>query len=270
MTNSVHTEFRTAPQPRTTYVEKSRVDTFFPHTLEEMRAAKKARDERWRLQAAQAQRELMAPRQLLPAPRPPPEPAICAPELSTSKVIDTPHPFPKIELIQAFVAAYYGISRADLTGDTRFAKFVRPRQVAMYLAYMITPKSFPTIGRLFGGRDHTTALHAVNKVRRLIETNAEVAETIALLKADWPAVARYKGRAEKSPFTVPQQEALRILPADGSWARLEGTRGGAAAAQSLLRCHKGLVEWERRTASHLAGRYRLTADGIAARNGVVR
>ena len=112
--------------------------------------------------------------------------------------------------------------------------------------------------RLFGHRDHSTVLHSVTKIARLIETDPNVAETIALLKA-WPTVSREEIKRDKR-FTVPQLEALRLLPADGSWMRLTRTRGGCVAAQSLLRCHDGLVERER-TAQRIV-RYRLTSAGI--------
>jgi chromosomal replication initiator protein len=59
---------------------------------------------------------------------------------------------------------------------------VRPRQIAMYLAKVLTPRSLPEIGRRFGGRDHTTVLHAVRKISGLVTTEAALAEEIELLK----------------------------------------------------------------------------------------
>jgi chromosomal replication initiator protein len=70
----------------------------------------------------------------------------------------------KIEDIQRIVARQYNVSRADLLSSRRTANVVRPRQIAMYLAKELTQKSLPEIGELFGGRDHTTVLHAVRKI----------------------------------------------------------------------------------------------------------
>ena len=66
----------------------------------------------------------------------------------------------KIEDIQRVVARQYNVSRSDLLSSRRTANVVRPRQVAMYLAKTLTLRSLPEIGRRFGGRDHTTVLHA--------------------------------------------------------------------------------------------------------------
>ena len=70
----------------------------------------------------------------------------------------------KIEDIQKLVASHYSVSRADILSSRRTAAVVKPRQVAMFLAKMLTLRSLPEIGRRFGGRDHTTVLHAVRKI----------------------------------------------------------------------------------------------------------
>ncbi|MGY4449335.1 chromosomal replication initiation ATPase DnaA [Bradyrhizobium sp. i1.3.1] len=74
----------------------------------------------------------------------------------------------KIEDIQRVVARQYNVSRSDLLSSRRTANVVRPRQVAMYLAKTLTLRSLPEIGRRFGGRDHTTVLHAVRKIEALV------------------------------------------------------------------------------------------------------
>src|SRR5205814_1301683 len=74
----------------------------------------------------------------------------------------------KIEDIQRVVARQYNVSRSDLLSSRRTANVVRPRQVAMYLAKTLTLRSLPEIGRRFGGRDHTTVLHAVRKIETLV------------------------------------------------------------------------------------------------------
>jgi chromosomal replication initiator protein len=88
----------------------------------------------------------------------------------------------KIEDIQRIVARQYNVSRADLLSSRRTANVVRPRQVAMYLAKTLTLRSLPEIGRRFGGRDHTTVLHAVRKIENLVSTDSALAEEIELLK----------------------------------------------------------------------------------------
>ena len=88
----------------------------------------------------------------------------------------------RIEDIQRIVARQYNVSRADLLSSRRTANVVRPRQVAMYLAKVLTLRSLPEIGRRFGGRDHTTVLHAVRKIETLAGNDTTLAEEIESLK----------------------------------------------------------------------------------------
>ena len=88
----------------------------------------------------------------------------------------------KIEDIQRVVARQYNVSRSDLLSSRRTANVVRPRQVAMYLAKTLTLRSLPEIGRRFGGRDHTTVLHAVRKIEGLVGSDTSLADEIELLK----------------------------------------------------------------------------------------
>ncbi len=88
----------------------------------------------------------------------------------------------RIEDIQRVVARQYNVSRADLLSSRRTANVVRPRQVAMYLAKVLTLRSLPEIGRRFGGRDHTTVLHAVRKIEALAGNDTAFAEEIESLK----------------------------------------------------------------------------------------
>jgi chromosomal replication initiator protein len=71
-----------------------------------------------------------------------------------------------VENIQKTVADYYKIKMSDMYSKKRPASIARPRQIAMYLAKELTQKSLPEIGEMFGGRDHTTVLHAVRKITR--------------------------------------------------------------------------------------------------------
>src|SRR3954451_1493444 len=88
----------------------------------------------------------------------------------------------KIEDIQRIVARQYNVSRSDLLSSRRTANVVRPRQIAMYLAKTLTLRSLPEIGRRFGGRDHTTVLHAVRKIEGLVGNDAMLADEIEVLK----------------------------------------------------------------------------------------
>jgi chromosomal replication initiator protein len=88
----------------------------------------------------------------------------------------------KIDDILKLVAVHYNVSRPDLLSSRRTAMVVKPRQVAMYLAKVLTPRSLPEIGRRFGGRDHTTVLHAVRKIERLSKLDLSLKDEIELLK----------------------------------------------------------------------------------------
>jgi chromosomal replication initiator protein len=88
----------------------------------------------------------------------------------------------KIEDIQKLVATRYNVSRADILSERRTAAVVKPRQIAMYLSKALTPRSLPEIGRRFGGRDHTTVLHAVRKIEKAISEDRTLHDEVDLLK----------------------------------------------------------------------------------------
>ncbi len=88
----------------------------------------------------------------------------------------------RVDDILRVVAKHYNVSRADLLSQRRTANVVKPRQIAMYLAKTLTLRSLPEIGRRFGGRDHTTVLHAVRKIDGLIATDRALADEIEALK----------------------------------------------------------------------------------------
>ena len=87
-----------------------------------------------------------------------------------------------IEEIQRKVAEHYNIRLADMHSARRARAVARPRQVAMYLAKQLTARSLPEIGRKFGGRDHTTVMHAVKKVEELRTSDQSFAEDVELLR----------------------------------------------------------------------------------------
>ena len=87
-----------------------------------------------------------------------------------------------VENIQKTVADYYKIKVADMYSKKRPASIARPRQIAMYLAKELTQKSLPEIGELFGGRDHTTVLHAVRKISGERQTLNELNQQLHVLE----------------------------------------------------------------------------------------
>jgi chromosomal replication initiator protein len=86
-----------------------------------------------------------------------------------------------VDDIQKAVAEYYGMKQADLLSDRRNRAIARPRQTAMWLCKQLTTRSLPDIGRRFGGRDHTTVLHAVRKIEELKGVDAPIAADIEAL-----------------------------------------------------------------------------------------
>ncbi|MBT7643635.1 MAG: chromosomal replication initiator protein DnaA, partial [Rhodospirillales bacterium] len=87
-----------------------------------------------------------------------------------------------IEEIQKQVAEHFNIRIADMHSARRARAVARPRQVAMYLAKQLTTRSLPEIGRKFGGRDHTTVMHAVRKIEELRSSDQGFSEDIELLR----------------------------------------------------------------------------------------
>jgi chromosomal replication initiator protein len=88
-----------------------------------------------------------------------------------------------IERIQELICDRFGVTMAELTGDRRSQNIVYPRQVAMYLSRELTDSSLPKIGKEFGGRDHTTVIHATSKIARLIREDRSVYNLVQELTA---------------------------------------------------------------------------------------
>lgn len=87
-----------------------------------------------------------------------------------------------IDEIQRKVAEHYNLKLTDMASPRRAREVARPRQVAMYLSKQLTPRSLPEIGRKFGGRDHTTVMHAVKKIEELVSQDNDFAQEVDLLK----------------------------------------------------------------------------------------
>jgi hypothetical protein len=95
-----------------------------------------------------------------------------------------------IRRIQAAVARHFGIQLPEMWSARRSREVARPRQVAMYLARELTPMSLPCIGNRFGKRDHTTVMHAIKTVERLVATDPEFAADVAVLREELGDLAR--------------------------------------------------------------------------------
>ncbi|MGD1933036.1 MAG: helix-turn-helix domain-containing protein, partial [Candidatus Phaeomarinobacter sp.] len=87
-----------------------------------------------------------------------------------------------IDDIQRKAADHYNLRLADMSSPRRSRSVARPRQVAMYLCKHLTTRSLPEIGRKFGGRDHTTVLHGVNKIEQLRAEDKSLDEDINLIR----------------------------------------------------------------------------------------
>ncbi|TCP27677.1 chromosomal replication initiator protein DnaA [Rhodovulum adriaticum] len=87
-----------------------------------------------------------------------------------------------IEEIQRKVSAHYNMRLSDMIGPKRHRTIARPRQIAMYLSKQLTSRSLPEIGRQFGGRDHTTVIHAVKRIEALRGSDPQIAEDLDLLR----------------------------------------------------------------------------------------
>jgi chromosomal replication initiator protein len=87
-----------------------------------------------------------------------------------------------IEEIQKKVAEHFNIRLSDMSSPRRARAVARPRQIAMYLAKQLTSRSLPEIGRTFGGRDHTTVMHAVSRIESLKLEDTLIADDLELLK----------------------------------------------------------------------------------------
>src|SRR5207253_10707311 len=88
-----------------------------------------------------------------------------------------------IDRIQELVCERFAVTLDELTGDRRSQNIVYPRQVAMYLSRELTDSSLPKIGKEFGGRDHTTVIHAPSKIDRLIRADTSVYNLVQELTA---------------------------------------------------------------------------------------
>lgn len=87
-----------------------------------------------------------------------------------------------VATIQKLVAGHFNIPLKEMTSKRRAREVVRPRQVAMYLSKQLTRQSLPEIGRRFGGRDHTTVLHAVRQIEKLRAIDGDINAAVTALQ----------------------------------------------------------------------------------------
>jgi chromosomal replication initiation ATPase DnaA len=97
-------------------------------------------------------------------------------------VLPIPAPKLTIDAIKRVVCLHYGVSHSDMISPRREQKIAYPRMIAIYLARVLTSRSFPEIGRHFGGRDHSTIIHAIRKVKNFIDQGHPLASHVVTLQ----------------------------------------------------------------------------------------
>src|SRR5207249_745148 len=120
-----------------------------------------------------------------------------------------------IERIQELVSDRFGLSLEELCGEKRSQNIVYPRQVAMYLSRELTDSSLPKIGKQFGGRDHTTVIHATSKIARLIREDRSVYNLVQELTAR-VRQARYPETLCGTSTRPPSAATARVAPRERS------------------------------------------------------
>ena len=137
-----------------------------------------------------------------------------------------------IDRIQGLVCERFSVSIGELTGDRRSQNIVYPRQVAMYLSRELTDSSLPKIGKEFGGRDHTTVIHATSKIARLIREDRNVYNLVQELTA----------RIKQARLKAPGLLAKRDRSPSGPTARMrlgDTLRAGFPRFPQHLRLRRG-------------------------------
>ena len=124
-----------------------------------------------------------------------------------------------IDEIQRTVCQFYRVDRSEMSSKRRNRAVVRPRQVAMYLAKVLTPRSYPEIGRKFGGRDHSTVIHAVRLIETLRTQDADMDGDVGACCASWKAERTTSGKRRDSHGAGGEQ------PVHRRWVSLWRTAG---------------------------------------------
>lgn len=113
---------------------------------------------------------------------------------------------PLISEIVTATSAHFEVATRDLLGGGRSRAIARPRQIAMYLAKQMTDRSWPEIGRRFGGRDHTTVIYAARHIAQLRELDREINDAIRSVAAR--ALELAVSRVAALPIPEPQTEEV--------------------------------------------------------------
>ncbi len=146
----------------------------------------------------------------------------------------------QIKTLVDIVGEYYGISQADILSDRRTKDFVRGRHVVAWLAATRTSKSLPAIGRCLGGRDHTSILHARNKIERLRQEDRrlarELAEIIELVEVVEASLKQL--RIDVAPDIDPLDVARRVVARPGLAASITVNEIQALASYVAAFCSK--------------------------------
>ncbi len=135
-------------------------------------------------------------------------------------------PVLNIARIQKTVARYFNITLVDMLSTRRNPSISHPRMIAFYLCRKLTTQSFPSIGRAFRGKDHTTVLHGANKIEDLLKTDPNVAEDVNELSR----IIQEEMKMSPADFLLLESEVAEACRAAWMNARtLEGYRrhGGA-------------------------------------------
>lgn len=122
--------------------------------------------------------------------------------------------------IVGVVAFHFKLSQDDIVGQSRKRIFARPRQIAMWLCRQETPSSLPRVGIYFGGRHHTTILHAERTIAKMVLDDAAIAEAVAACRAQLAQMESYGGRTRA--MVQRQKLVERIEAAQDSLAEFDG------------------------------------------------
>lgn len=146
---------------------------------------------------------------------------------------------PTVSEIQQVVSNHYRLSRSELLADRRQRPLVHARQIGMYLARKLTHKSLPDIGRFFGGRDHSTVLHACRKIEARLQADEDLAGEVELLRCEIENAAQKGVQLDDGQLTLQVLAARAVVQAADRIATrvtddLAGIITAAVAEQTLL------------------------------------
>lgn len=147
----------------------------------------------------------------------------------------TPQPMrPSIDLVQRLTAQVFEIPPHEMKSARRMRRFARPRQVAMFLARELTPRSYPEIGRAFGDRNHTTVMHAVEVIGELLARDPDLRRLVDRVRSYIPTAP--DGTADLEKMVADRDAEIAELR-----ARLAGREDEAADLKARLTAKRAEV-----------------------------